>query len=75
MAPPLVIPKHFKHKFFFSNRVFLLIHTSNELDVVIDPTQVKTNLVNSKKQNKKNELNYHFQDLWSNSLGRICIGC
>jgi hypothetical protein len=20
-------------------------------------------------------LNYHFQDLWSNSLGRICIGC
>ncbi len=52
MAPPLVIPKHFKHKFFFSNRVPLLIHTSNELDVVIDPTQVKTNLVNSKKREK-----------------------
>jgi hypothetical protein len=51
MAPPLVIPKHFKHKF-FSNRVPLLIHTSNELDVVIDPTQVKTNLVNSKKREK-----------------------
>lgn len=52
MAPPLVIPKHFKHKFFFSNCVPLLIHTSNELDVVIDPTQVKTNLVNSKKREK-----------------------
>jgi hypothetical protein len=26
---------------------------SNKLDVVIDPTQIKTNLVNSKKRGKK----------------------
>jgi len=26
MAPPLVIPKNFKHKFFFLNRVPILIH-------------------------------------------------
>ncbi len=72
MAPPSVVPKNFKHKFFL-NRVF--INPSNvasiniELnDVVITLTRIKADLTNNKKMKKKYELNCCFQESWVTKL-------
>jgi hypothetical protein len=54
MAPRLAILTNFKHKVFFSNHVPTnpsnVANISISLDVVIDPTQAKVDLVNNKKK-------------------------
>jgi hypothetical protein len=68
MAPPLVVPKSFEHKFFFKS---CFIDPSNvasiniELnDVVIVLTQIEADLANNKKVKKNYELNCCFQESW-----------
>jgi hypothetical protein len=58
MAPPLVIPKTFHTLvLLFKSCSYIdlsnVANTSNEFNVVIDPTQVFKKLVNIKKRKKK----------------------
>jgi hypothetical protein len=59
VAPPLAMPKNFKHNFFFSNHVPMdpsivasLSQNVKSIVLVVDPTQVEAKLVNNKKKNK-----------------------
>jgi hypothetical protein len=71
----LVVPKTFKHNFFFFG--WIPIDPSNAtssnqnlkpLVKLIDLAQVVTNLTSNKKKGKNYELNYHFQDSWATRL-------
>jgi hypothetical protein len=59
MAPPLIAPKNFKHKFFFFDHVPNLSYiasTSQNFKLgVVNPSQVELDLTNSKKRKKNME--------------------
>jgi hypothetical protein len=71
MAPPLIAPRNFKHKFFFLfnhlliNLSYIASTSQNfKLDVV-NPFQVELDLINNKKRKKMYGMNCCFQNSWA----------
>jgi hypothetical protein len=70
MAPPLIAPRNFKHKFFFFDHVLInlsyIASTSQNFKLgVVNPSQVELDLTNSKKRKKMYGMNCCFQDSWA----------